>query len=216
MSTLVLGGAAAVKYPDTKHLGYRCRVARPPNKPPTIRQVRYRLLLQQLEEDLAQEAIAAKVGVSQALVSQILRNAKNAGEATIDTARQRMRIREDFFSDTTLGDAPRHTDYIETAERVEDEDTKHALDELLQTWPEAARWRPEMGEPPNELEQAWLQSYSFREDRRRGLAVDADLLRDRLLARRRQQRGRAVERPAIEAPARENVIRVDEHDRTKR
>lgn len=213
---MVLDGTAAVKHLDTQHFGYRSWVA---SKPPTIRQVRYRLLLEQLsgeERDrggggkVAQAAVAKKVGVSQTLVSQILRGVKNAGEPSIDTARRRLRIRAEFFTDESLGETPRYSDHIEIERVVEDDETKHALDDLMRTWPEAARWRPEIGEPPSELEQAWLQSYSFREDRRRGLTVDADLLRSRLLDRRRQMRGRAIERPRIEAPRREDVIRVDD------
>jgi transcriptional regulator with XRE-family HTH domain len=77
-----------------------------------------------------------------------------------------------------------------------DESVRTALTELL------GDWDPELhGPPPDEDEVRWLgKEIDFRQDRRAGLEITPRLLLDRLKERRRQQRGRAVERPKLAPP----------------
>lgn len=192
-------------------------MARPPNSPPTIRQRRYRLLLQQLtaDEGLPQGKLGARVGgVSQSLIGQVINGGKDAGEPTIEKARLKLRIRDEFFTDERL-DNPHWADFVE-GERTESADVKSALQALLDQWSTVRAFRPEAGEAPDVEEQGWINTQlDFRNDRRAGLEVTPTLILDRLLERRRQQRGRVAERPMLDVTIRTGRITVDEPRRKK-
>lgn len=94
-----------------------------------------------------------------------------------------------------------------------DDSVRAALVELL------ADWDAELhGPPPNEEEVEWLNTkIDFRQDRRAGLEITPRLLFDRLRERRRQQRGKAVERPRLEPPApRPGTRKLGETDRRRK
>lgn len=78
------------------------------------------------------------------------------------------------------------------------------LDEMIRTalLRIIADWDPVLhGEPPTDEERHWLGfELDFRTDRRGGLEITPRLLFDRLMERRRQARGRTVERPKLPPP----------------
>jgi transcriptional regulator with XRE-family HTH domain len=93
----------------------------------------------------------------------------------------------------------------------EDEGARAAVTELL------AQWDPRVyGSPPDADEQRWIAQIDFRSDRRAGLEVTPSLIRDRLMERRAQAKGKAIERPKIKVPARPGTIRVEEAPRKRR
>lgn len=99
-----------------------------------------------------------------------------------------------------------------TAAAEGDDSVRTALVELMN------EWDPEVyGPPPNEEEQLWVNTQlDFRADRDAGLAVTPRLVRGRILERRAQQRGKAVERPAIAVESRPDVIRPSRDKKPRR
>lgn len=78
---------------------------------------RYRLLVQQIRDELGgeygwKEEAAARLGVTGAFVGQVESGKRNAGGTSIEKARERLRIHQDFFYEPSLGPAPHYRDHI--------------------------------------------------------------------------------------------------------
>lgn len=167
------------------------------------------MLAKQLEEELgSRNAAAAAIGgigpdkMDPSYISH-LRSGKrvNIGGDIRERAMRNLDLSGRFFDDASLGENPDYRKFQGPNAPVltsvdYDEDVRTALVELLAQWTEDLH-----GPRPNDEEVDWLRTkLDFRTDRRAGLEITAKLLFDRLLERRRQQRGKALERPKLVPP----------------
>lgn len=78
---------------------------------------RYRLLVQQIRDELGaeygwKEEAASRLGVTGAFVGMVEAGTRAAGGTSIEKARQRLKIHHDFFYDASLGTTPHYRDHI--------------------------------------------------------------------------------------------------------
>jgi transcriptional regulator with XRE-family HTH domain len=109
-------------------------------------------------------------------------------------------------------------DWLTTEEEsiVVDEEASVALAQLMEDWPASRRTDPSIGEPPTEEEQKWiLHDVRWSADRQAGLDIDARLIFDRIMTRRRQ--GKVAPRPRVAVDVDPSFLRPgDEAPKRKR
>ncbi len=176
---------------------------------PGLSQLRLTLLVRQmLEEGASQETIAAKLAMSQTMVSQIKGGQKFGGPKSIEAAITFVHL--DFFFNEQIVE-PHYRDYpaVGARDSTLEAETHALVSELVEHWDHLARLRQDMGRRPSDEEIGWMSHrLSFRDDRAAGLEINIGSLIDKLLLRRRQQQGRAAERPALEVVPREGRMKL--------
>lgn len=173
-----------------------------------LRLIADRLRASRRETKKTQEEVAREIDVSTMTISRYER-----GQHLLDLdIATRLADLYGVSVDFLMGrDVEAGVDQESTLER--DDDVKTALAELVAAWSSIAIGRPEIGAPPSGDEMQWLQTYSFREDRRMGISVDAQVLLERLLTRRRQHRSTTTPHVVAVLP-RPGRIRVEERDKS--
>jgi hypothetical protein len=160
-------------------------------------------LARQLEAELgSRNAAGEAMGIDPTYLSHLRGGARaNIGGDVRERVMKKLDLSGRFFDDPGLGDAPDYRKFQGSEAPVLtsvdlDEDVRTALIELLAQWDEDRQ-----GPKPSDEEVDWLRSkLDFRTDRRAGLEITASLLFDRLRERRKQQRGKAIARPALAPP----------------
>lgn len=174
------------------------------SEPPNLAQERYRLLVQQMRDELeTQEAVGEVLGMTQAFVSELLRGTRSVGIRTLEQTIRKLRIDRRFFDDPSLRN-PRYKDFVGKVDesRVERAKRYPAFERVLEYYPPAQQL--------TEHDIAALDRLDFG-----GVDVDEELFE--LLVRRQvaKNRGKKLESTgeAVKTTPRPGRVKLQERKR---